>query len=82
MPSASFQSAGRDSLTVAAVPRIRLLYFVSALCVFQFFWTLRATSLHLIEWLFVAAVLVFANVGFILLYRRGRREQEAAVVSA
>jgi len=74
--------APAGTFIVTRIPRIKLLYFVSALCVFQFFWTLKATSLHLIESTFVVATLVIANIGFILLYRRGRREQTTAVASA
>jgi len=59
------------------IPRIRLLYFVSALCVFQFGWTMWATPLHTAEWVFTAATLLAANFAFVMLYRKGKRERAA-----
>jgi uncharacterized membrane protein YfcA len=55
---------------VSVIPRIRTLYFVSILCVVQFLWTLNQVSPAAGEWIFVAASLVAANLGFIWLYRR------------
>jgi hypothetical protein len=62
---------------VTVIPRMRLLYIVSGLCVFQFIWTLKSTTLNAPEWLFVAAMLVLANLGFLLLYRKGKQAKEA-----
>jgi uncharacterized membrane protein YfcA len=64
--------APAGTFLVTRIPRIRLLYFVSALCVFQFAWTLWATPLGRKEWTFVAATMILANLAFLLLYRRGR----------
>jgi uncharacterized membrane protein YfcA len=74
--------APAGTFIVTRVPRMKLLYFVSALCVFQFFWTLRATSLNRAEWSFVIALLVVANAGFVLLYRRGKQVPKTAVAAA
>ena len=57
---------------VSIIPRIRTLYFVSILCVFQFAWTLSQVAPKLEEWLFVAASVLVANAVFIFLYRLGR----------
>lgn len=65
--------APAGTFLVTRIPRIRLLYFVSALCVFQFVWTLWATLMGATEWLFVAATMLLANVVFFMLYRRGKR---------
>jgi uncharacterized protein len=59
---------------VTHIPRIRLLYFVSFLCVFQFGYTLLLSSLKASEWIFAATVLAAANLLFVLLYRKGKRE--------
>jgi uncharacterized protein len=67
--------APAGTFLVTRIPRIRLLYFVSALCVFQFVWTLWATPLGPAEWAFVAATMVAANTAFVILYRKGKRER-------
>lgn len=64
--------APAGTFLVTRIPRIKLLYFVSALCVFQFVWTLWATPLRTVEWMFVAATLGIAISGFVVLYRQGR----------
>ncbi len=66
--------APAGTFLVTRIPRIRLLYFVSALCVFQFLWTLWATPLHAAEWTFVAATMLIANLAFVFLYQAGKRE--------
>jgi uncharacterized membrane protein YfcA len=58
---------------VTRIPRIRLLYFVSSLCVFQFAYTIWQARLSRLEWTFVASVLLIAFAGFVALYRQGRR---------
>src|SRR5262249_49118812 len=57
---------------VSVIPRIRTLYFVSVLCVLQFVWTLYQVAPKAGEWVFVAACLIAANLGFIVLYRSGK----------
>jgi uncharacterized membrane protein YfcA len=65
--------APAGTFIVTRVPRIKLLYFVSALCVFQFAYTVLFTPLDRAEWLFVAGMMIATNLLFILLYRRGKR---------
>jgi uncharacterized membrane protein YfcA len=57
---------------VSIIPRVRTLYFVSALCVVQFVWTLWQVKPGPGEWTLVAVSLVVAVAGFYLLYRAGR----------
>jgi uncharacterized membrane protein YfcA len=66
---------------VTLISRAKILYFVSALCVFQFAWSLKEISLRPAEWLFVLAALLSANIGFYLLYRRGLRAERAVGAS-
>jgi len=56
---------------VSIIPRVRTLYFVSALCLIQFIWTLRQVNPSPKEWTLVGAALLAAVTGFYLLYRRG-----------
>jgi uncharacterized membrane protein YfcA len=58
---------------VSVIPRARTLYFVSALCLVQFVWTLRQVGPSPKEWTLVACALLAAVGGFYLLYRRGAR---------
>jgi uncharacterized protein len=58
---------------VSMIPRIRTLYFVSALCVVQFVWTLSRLQRTPIEWMFVAVAMTLATALFHGMYRRGRR---------
>jgi uncharacterized protein len=64
--------APAGTFLVTRIPRIRLLYFVSFLCVFQFAYTIWQTKLNRTEWIFIGAVLFAANIGFVALYNRGR----------
>lgn len=57
---------------VTVISRIKILYFVSALCVIQFAWTLRQISPSGTQWLFVAAAMLAARAILHLLYRRGK----------
>ena len=63
---------------VRVLPRIRMLYFVSTLCVLQFLWMLRQTARTTSDWTFVAVTLAAALIAFVLLYRTGRRLALAA----
>lgn len=74
--------APAGTFIVTKVPRIRTLYFVSGLCVFQFFWTLYATPMHVKEWSFVAATLLIAVVVFIILYRKGKQTPAVRAAAA
>jgi len=56
---------------VSVIPRLRTLYFVSALCLLQFAWTLSQVAPQTGEWIFVALSLLGANAGFHGLYRLG-----------
>jgi hypothetical protein len=67
---------------VSVIPRVRTLYFVSALCVVQFVWTLQQVSPSAGEWALVACSLIVAVVGFYLLYRVGKRRAAAVNPSA
>ena len=58
---------------VSVLPRIRVLYFVSGLCVFQFLWTLQQTAHGSAEWGFVAGAMVLAVTALTVLYRTGKR---------
>lgn len=57
---------------VSIISRLITLYFVAVLCVFQFFWTLHQVNPTQNQWIFVAANLVAATVGFVVLYRLGK----------
>lgn len=59
--------------------RVKILYFVSALCVFQFFWTMHEVSLGPLGWSLVVGALVITNVVFHLLYRKGACTERGAV---
>jgi uncharacterized protein len=57
---------------VSVIPRMRILYLVSALCVVQFVWTLSQVKPGPSEWALVACSLTVAAAGFYALYRAGR----------
>lgn len=57
---------------VSILPRIKVLYFVSALCIFQFVWTLQQTAHSSTEWWFVAIAMVLAVVVLFTLYKTGK----------
>ena len=57
---------------VSVLPRVRVLYFVSALCVFQFVWTLYTTAHTATEWMFTAGAMAVAVVTLMVLYRTGK----------
>ena len=57
---------------VSVLPRIRVLYFVSGLCIFQFIWTLQQTAHRPSDWLFAAGAMTFAVAVLTLLYRTGK----------
>ena len=58
---------------VSVLPRIRVLYFVSGLCLFQFIWTLQQAAHGRAEWLFVVAAMTLAVVILVALYKAGTR---------
>jgi len=57
---------------VSILPRMKVLYFVSGLCVFQFIWTLQQTAHSSLEWWFVAIAMALAVVILSVLYRTGK----------
>ena len=57
---------------VSILPRMKVLYFVSGLCVFQFIWTLQQTAHSSTEWWFTAGAMAVAAVVLIALYRAGK----------
>jgi uncharacterized protein len=59
---------------VSVISRVKILYFVSLLCVFQFGWSLKDASLGLAGWLLVVGALVAANLLFYFLYKIGVRQ--------
>lgn len=54
------------------VPRIRVLYFISALCVLQFVFTLQSLERTRTEWSFVGIAMILAGSLFYWMYQRGR----------
>ena len=62
---------------VSVIPRVRTLYFVSALCVVQFVWTLQQVAAGPKEWVLVAGALSTAVLGFYWMYRVGKRRAAA-----
>ena len=58
---------------VSVLPRAKVLYFVSGLCIFQFLWTLQQTAHSSVEWKFVAGAMVLAVAVLTGLYRTGKR---------
>jgi uncharacterized protein len=57
---------------VSILPRVKVLYFVAFLCVFQFVWNLQQTAHSSAEWIFVAAAMVLAILVLSILYRTGK----------
>jgi uncharacterized membrane protein YfcA len=62
---------------VSVLPRIKVLYFVAFLCVFQFVWNLQQTAHSSTEWWFVAVAMLVAIVVLTTLYRTGRATNPA-----
>jgi uncharacterized protein len=58
---------------VSILPRMKVLYFVAFLCVFQFIWNLQQTAHSSGEWWFVAVAMVVAVVILSALYGTGKR---------
>ena len=52
---------------------MKVLYFVSALCIFQFICTLQQTAHSAVEWRFAAVAMVVAITTLLALYRTGKR---------
>jgi uncharacterized membrane protein YfcA len=63
---------------VSVLPRVRVLYFVSALCVLQFVWNVQQTAHSATEWIFVAAAMAVAVIALTALYRTGKKSGDAA----
>ncbi|MEQ1948891.1 MAG: sulfite exporter TauE/SafE family protein [Bryobacteraceae bacterium] len=57
---------------VSILPRPKVLYFVSFLCVLQFVWTLYQTAHSAMEWWFVGGAMVVAVAVLFTLYRTGK----------
>jgi uncharacterized membrane protein YfcA len=57
---------------VSVIPRVRTLYFVSALCVVQFVWTLQQVAPGPQEWALVGCAMAVAVIGFYWTYRVGK----------
>jgi len=62
----------------SVVPRTRLLYFVAALCVFQFFWTLQQVARGKAEWMFTGVAMCVAAILLFTFYRVGKLRENAA----
>jgi uncharacterized membrane protein YfcA len=58
---------------VSVLPRVRVLYFVAALCIFQFVWTLSQTAHTPAEWKFTVGALALAGTTLTVLYQLGRK---------
>lgn len=58
---------------VSVLPRVRVLYFVAGLCIFQFIWTLSQTAKVQADWMFVAGAMVVAGLTLTLLYKQGKK---------
>jgi hypothetical protein len=58
---------------VSVLPRVRVLYFVAALCIFQFVWTLSQTAHTAAEWKFTIGALALAGTTLAVLYQLGRK---------
>lgn len=65
--------APTGAFLMSILPRMRVLYFVAGLCVFQFVWTLQQTAHSSTEWWFVAIAMGIAVVVLMTLYRTGKR---------
>ena len=61
------------ALLVSIIPRMGTLYVVAVLCLIQFGWALYQVAPSGSQWLFVAANLGAATLGFTWLYRTGQR---------
>ena len=65
---------------VSVLPRVKVLYFVSTLCVLQFVWNLQQTAHSATEWIFVVVAMAIAVIGLMTLYKAGKKN--AALVAA
>jgi len=62
------------------LPRVRVLYFVAGLCIFQFLWTLQQTAGGRTEWIFAAAAMSTGSVLLYILYKTGKRREKTDAV--
>jgi uncharacterized membrane protein YfcA len=74
---------------MSILPRMKVLYFVSALCVLQFIWTLQQTAHTRTEWWFAVVAILVAVLVLSTLYRTGlhragmgRKDQRSPALSA
>ena len=74
--------APTGTFLMSKLPRIKVLYFVSALCVFQFIWTLQQTAHTRTEWLFAAGAMLVAACVLFVLYQVGKRREVAVSAAA
>jgi uncharacterized membrane protein YfcA len=63
------------------LPRFKVLYFVSGLCIFQFLWTLQQTAHGPTEWIFVAVAMTIGMLLLFTLYKTGKRREKLKVVT-
>jgi uncharacterized membrane protein YfcA len=64
----------------SVIPRLKILYFVSALCIVQFTLTLKQVAPTGAQWLFVAAAMLAAGAALYSLYRVGKAKAEGLVL--
>jgi uncharacterized membrane protein YfcA len=67
--------APTGTFLMSKLPRVKVLYFIAVLCVFQFIWTLSQTAHSSTEWTFTAGAMVVAATVLYTLYRTGRRAE-------
>jgi uncharacterized membrane protein YfcA len=66
---------------VSILPRPKVLYFVSFLCVLQFVWTLYQTAHSSAEWWFVGGAMIVAVTVLVALYRAGKSSEAGTAAS-
>jgi uncharacterized membrane protein YfcA len=67
---------------VTVISRQKILYFVSALCTFQFGFTLWQLPLSPADWTFVVILMTASVGGFSILYGKGKRHSKAAAAAS
>ena len=74
--------APAGAFLMTMVPRIRVLYAVSALCLLQFVWTLNRTAHRAADWWFVLFALLAAGTIQTALYSAGKRAGSMSATAA